>query len=100
MLGALLGGLIGLVVGLPLMYFGEVAPSLAATTGAGSVAGVAVAVTFPSTLIYAMQAAAYFLLGFFGAVAGGTVEPPAFTPKWLWVAFLFGFAYFAALVVL
>ena len=101
LLGALLGGFAGLLFALPLMYFAVVSTSVANAVLAGSVAGAIVGALAPSTLIYGVQAFMYFVLGFFGAMAGGIgFDPPTPSPKWLWVAFAFGIAYFAALVIL
>lgn len=101
LIGALLGCFAGMLIALPLMYFAVVSTSLAKAVLAGSLAGAIVGALAPSTLIYGVQAFMYFVLGFLGAMAGGSgIDPPTPSPKWLWVAFVFGVAYFAALVIL
>ena len=100
-LGALVGGLFALVVAFPLAYLGAISSPLSTASLAGVIAGALVGMVVPATVVYAVQAAAYFLLGFFdGLAGGGGLDPPSSTPRWLWVAFLFGAAYFVALMLL
>jgi hypothetical protein len=100
-LGGLVGGLGALVLAFPLAYLGAISTPVSTASLAGVIAGALVGVFFPGSVFYAVQGSAYFLLGFFEAFAGGAgLDPPSSTPRWLWVAFIFGVAYFVAMMLL
>ena len=92
-MGAFCGGFAALVVAFPLAYFGAIPFALSSASLAGVVAGALAGAVLPETVLYAAQAVLYFVLGLFTAMAGGEVEPPKSSPKWIWGAFLFGVAY-------